>query len=91
MHWQMQPILWPIIIATLALLAVPHNAHPQQPSAAIRAACDGDVKKLCPHAYRSGSATLICRCMARQNTFSISWGCRTAWIKEHGLTRGECK
>jgi hypothetical protein len=33
MPWQLQPIIWPIIIATLALLAIPHKAHPGPPVA----------------------------------------------------------
>jgi hypothetical protein len=55
MPWQLQPLIWPIIIATLALLSVPHKAHPgtpaAEPSAAVKAACTADVKRLCPKEY----------------------------------------
>lgn len=45
MPWQIQPLIWPIIIATLALLSVPHKAHPQ--SAALIKACYRTVYKEC--------------------------------------------
>jgi hypothetical protein len=91
MHWQLQPIIWPIVIATLALLAVPQKAHPAEPSPAIRAACEQDVKRLCPKAYRSQSALLICYCMQRQSVFSISPKCVAAYLAEHGASRSKCQ
>ena len=45
MHWQLQPLIWPILIATLALLAIPHQAHPQ--SAALVKACYRSVYRAC--------------------------------------------
>jgi hypothetical protein len=88
MHWQLQPIIWPIIIATLALLAVPHRAHPQEVSAAIRAACEGDVRTLCPAEYARKDADAIAACMKGHAPFIgkppfISPRCVKAWITEH--------
>ena len=45
MPWQIQPLSAPAIIATLALLALPHNAHPQ--SAALVKACYRSVYRAC--------------------------------------------
>ena len=85
MPWQLQPLIWPIVIATLALLAVPHKARPQEPSAAIKAACTSDVVRLCPKEYaarhRDGGAS-IGPCM-RSHAFSISGRCMKAWLFEH--------
>jgi hypothetical protein len=101
MHWQLQPIIWPIIIATLALLAAPHRAHPQppvaqsatgtpaqEPSPAIRAACDADVRTLCPSEYETKDARAIASCMKSHAPFIgsppyISPGCVKAWLDEH--------
>jgi hypothetical protein len=53
MPWQLQPLIWPLLIATLALLAMPHKAHPaepshpRQPSAALVNACRDDALRLC--------------------------------------------
>ena len=45
MHWHIQPLIWPLLIATLALLAIPHPAHPQSPS--LVRACAAAVGKTC--------------------------------------------
>lgn len=86
MPWQLQPIIWPIIIATLALIAMPHKAHPatasQGASPAIRAACDGDIRRLCPKEHAAGDGAAIARCM-RAHAFSISTRCINAWLSEH--------
>jgi hypothetical protein len=29
MHWKLEPLIWPLLIATLALLAIPHFVHGQ--------------------------------------------------------------
>jgi hypothetical protein len=85
MPWQLQPLIWPIIIATLALLAVPHRARPAEPSAAIQAACTADVKRLCPKEYANRHAdggAAIGTCM-KAHAFSISGRCIKAWLFEH--------
>jgi hypothetical protein len=85
MPWQLQPLIWPLIIATLALLAVPHKARPAEPSAAVKAACTADVKRLCPKEYArrhvDGGAS-IGACM-KTHAFSISAPCIRAWLFEH--------
>jgi hypothetical protein len=85
MPWQLQPLVWPLLIATLALLAIPHRARPAEPSAAIKAACTDDVKRLCPKEYadrhRDGGAG-IGGCM-KAHAFSISGRCVKAWLFEH--------
>ncbi|MBV8753346.1 MAG: hypothetical protein JO328_10870 [Hyphomicrobiales bacterium] len=45
MPWQLQPLIWPFIIATLALLAMPRPAHPQ--SKALIKACYRTVYEQC--------------------------------------------
>jgi hypothetical protein len=55
MPWQLQPLIWPILIATLALLAVPHKAHPQ--SADLVNACRDDALRLCVREVRALGAT----------------------------------
>jgi hypothetical protein len=85
MPWQLQPLIWPIIIATLALLAMPHKARPAEPSAAIKAACTTDVKRLCPKEYANRHAdggAAIGSCM-KAHAFSISGRCIKAWLFEH--------
>ena len=98
MPWQLQPLIWPILIATLALLAIPHRAHPghpvaqsatgtpaAEPSAAIKAACSEDVRRLCPKEYANRHAdggAAIGGCM-RRHVFAISGRCIKAWLTEH--------
>jgi hypothetical protein len=89
MPWQLQPLIWPIIIATLALLSVPHKAHPgtpaAEPSAAVKAACTADVKRLCPKEYANrhpDGGAAIGACM-KAHAFSISGRCIKAWLFEH--------
>jgi hypothetical protein len=85
MPWQLQPLIWPIIIATLALLAMPHKARPAEPSAAVKAACTADVKRLCPKEYANRHAddgAAIGTCM-KTHAFSISGRCIKAWLFEH--------
>jgi hypothetical protein len=86
MPWQLQPLIWPIIIATLALLAVPRPARPQEPSPAVRAACEGDIKRLCPKEHAAGDGAAIAACM-RAHAFSISRGCVNAWLAEQSKER----
>lgn len=87
MPWQLQPLIWPIVIATLALLSVPHKARPAEPSAAVRRACVGDVKRLCPAEYAARDAAGIGECMKKAGPLRISLKCQSAWIKEHGLKK----
>ena len=87
MPWQLQPLIWPIIIATLALLAVPHKAHPQEPTPAMRA-CEGDIQKLCSTEYAANDGLAIAACMISHAPFIgkppfVSNGCVKAWLKEH--------
>jgi hypothetical protein len=94
MHWQLQPLIIVLLLGTLALLAIPRVAHPQTASPAIRKACDGDIRTLCPKEYamRRGRAKAICLCMnERGGAFTVSLACQRAWIKEHGMKKGECK
>jgi hypothetical protein len=51
MPWQLQPLIWPLLIATLALLAIPRNAHPQ--SADLINACRDDAIRLCESQVRA--------------------------------------
>jgi hypothetical protein len=51
MPWQLQPLIWPFLIATLALLAIPHKAHPQ--SAALVKACYRSVYRTCHDEVRN--------------------------------------
>jgi hypothetical protein len=81
MPWQLQPLIWPIIIATLALLAVPRPAHPQEARPAVRAACEGDIKRLCPKQRAAGDGAAIAACM-RAHAFAISRGCVDAWLSQ---------
>jgi hypothetical protein len=85
MPWQLQPLIWPIVIATLAMLAIPRPAHPTEPSEAIKRACTADVKRLCPreylHRHADGGAG-IGTCM-KAHAFSISGRCIKAWLFEH--------
>ena len=88
MHWQLQPLIWPIIIATLALLAVPHKAHPQEISEAVKKACDADVRTLCRAEYAAKDAEAIAACMKSHAPFIgkppfISPACVKAWMAEH--------
>jgi hypothetical protein len=82
MHWQLQPVILVLIIGTLALLAIPRAAHPQEPSAAVRRACDGDVRRLCPKEYRAKDSAAIGTCM-RAHWTGISGRCMAAWGSEH--------
>jgi hypothetical protein len=83
MHWQIQPLIWIAIIGTLALLAIPRAAHPADtPSAAVRRACDADVRRLCPKEYAVRDRAGIGACM-KANWTAISVGCVAAWLKEH--------
>ena len=85
MPWQLQPLIWPLLIATLALLAIPHRAKPAEPSAAIKSACSDDVRRLCPKEYanrHADGAAAIGACM-RAHVFSISPRCIKAWLTEH--------
>jgi hypothetical protein len=52
MPWQLQPLIWPFLIATLAMLAIPKHAHPQ--SASLVKACYRSVYRAC-HDEVSGS------------------------------------
>jgi hypothetical protein len=80
MHWRLEPIIWVLIIGTLALLAIPRPAHPQ--SSAIRRACDADVRRLCPKEYAARDRAGIGTCM-KTNWTQISAACVAAWLKEH--------
>jgi hypothetical protein len=114
MHWRLEPIIWVLIIGTLALLAIPRPAHPGPPvaqratgtptapreasppaqgpravrdaspetSLAIRHACDGDVRRLCPKEYAARDRAGIRACM-KTNWTQISAACVAAWLREH--------
>jgi hypothetical protein len=96
MHWRLEPIIWVLIIGTLALLAIPRPAHPvsgeasrtaladasQGASPEIRRACDGDVRRLCPKEYAARDRAGIGQCM-KTNWTQISAACVAAWLKEH--------
>ena len=84
MHWQLQPILWPIIIATLALLAMPPRAHPAPPSSQLVALCSADAQRLCPSEVVSGDHDRIGRCM-RAHRKAVSKPCRAQVKKEFGV------
>jgi hypothetical protein len=96
MPWQLQPIIWPIIIATLALLAVPHKARPQEVSSAVRAACEGDMRALCPDEYAAQDGPAIATCMKSHAPFIgkppfVSTDCVNAWLAEHPANRRKKK
>jgi hypothetical protein len=84
MPWQLQPLIWPIVIATLALLAVPHKAHPQ--SAALIKACYRSVAKEC-HAQAKDKQTFgeyraaVGACV-KQNLDKLDPRCRALIQKE---------
>jgi hypothetical protein len=78
MDWRLQPLIPILILATLALLAIPRAAHPQ--SRELIAACQGDALTLCP--VEVGQAMLgarkpIGRCM-RAHWNDLSAPCRAA-------------
>jgi len=90
MHWHMEPLILPILIAILLLLSIPF-AHSQ--SAAIVTACDADVRRLCPVEYAavrgSGSRkrhalmrVAVAKCMQARGS-EISAPCVAAWRREH--------
>jgi hypothetical protein len=78
MDWRLEPIILPLLIATLLLLAIPQRAHPQ--SQELIDACRGDALRLCP--VEVGQAMLgarkpIGRCM-RAHWNELSAPCRAA-------------
>jgi hypothetical protein len=85
MHWHLEPLILPVLIAILLLLAIPH-AHPgtptQEPSPAIRRACDNDVRRLCPKEYAARDGAAIHACM-KEHALQVSLRCAAAWLREH--------
>ena len=82
MHWQVQPIIWIVLIATLALLAIPRPGYPQEASVTVRKACNLDVRRLCPKEFMLKDSALIGECM-RVHAASIGARCMKAWMLEH--------
>jgi hypothetical protein len=92
MLWKLVAI-W-LLGSTVLVTGVARFAHGAATSPAIRAACDGDVKRLCPKEFKSRNSIAICRCMNALSLWQmlgISAPCKAAWRKEHGLSKGECK
>jgi hypothetical protein len=82
MHWHIQPLIWVAVAAIAALLAIPRAAHPEAPSAVVRRACDGDVRRLCPAEHRAKDSEAVGRCM-RAHAGDISIRCTNVWMREH--------
>lgn len=69
-------------VALCLLLTSP--AWADQSVSVVRAACEHDIKTLCPKQYRQASLLLICYCMER-NSPRISSKCKSAWHAEYGM------
>lgn len=68
-------------IAVLLLLALAAGAAPaadQSPSPTPRAACKGDVEKLCPDVQPGGGRIIAC---LKQNAAQVSAPCKDALLK----------
>ena len=91
---QLQPIIWPIIIATLALLAVPHKARPQhpvaqsatgtptqEPSAELMQACFRPVYRFCREEVKRLDRKAAGECV-KANFDKLDERCRTRIEKE---------
>jgi hypothetical protein len=81
MHWQIQPLIWVLVIGTLAILAIPRAAHPQP--ADLIAACMVDALRWCPAESASRDKARIDACM-RAHRPRLSKRCRDVAAK-HGL------
>jgi hypothetical protein len=81
MPWQLQPIIWPIIIATLALLAVPHKARPAEPSAALVKACFRTIYKECREQVKALDRKAAGECV-KTNFAKLDERCRELIEKE---------
>jgi len=82
MPWRLEPLIWPILIATLALLAIP-RAHGGEPPPDLIAACQGDVMRFCLRAAMSQDKDAIDRCM-RAHRKQATPQCQKA-AERHGL------
>lgn len=74
-------LIW-LLASAVLILAVPRIAPAQEPSPAVRRACDSDVRRLCPDQYRARDNAAIGVCM-RQNAAMITLRCAAAWLAEH--------
>jgi hypothetical protein len=81
MHWHIQPLIWVLVIGTLALLAIPRPAHPQP--ADLIEACTVDALRWCPSQAMSRDKDSIDKCM-RAHRARLSKRCRDVAAK-HGL------
>ena len=81
MPWQLQPIIWPIIIATLALLAVPHKARPQEPSVELIQACFRPLYRYCREEVKRLDRTAAGACV-KANFAKLDVRCRALIEKE---------
>ena len=81
MPWQLQPIIWPIIIATLALLAVPHKARPREPSAELVQACFRPLYRYCREEVKRLDRKAAGECV-KANFDKLDERCRTRIEKE---------
>jgi hypothetical protein len=78
MDWRLEPIILPLLIATLLTLATPRAAHPQ--SQELIDACSGDAMRLCPAqvaAAMAGVRKPIGKCM-HAHWAELSEQCRAA-------------
>lgn len=76
-------VIW--LLAALVIAFGVERVAPAEPSAAIKAACTSDVKRLCPQEYanrHTDGGAAIGACM-KAHAFSISGRCIKAWLFEH--------
>jgi hypothetical protein len=86
MPWQLQPLIWPFIIATLAMLAIPRPAHPQ--SAALIKACYRSVYRVCHDEVRNLDRKAAGECV-KKNFGELAPPCRAIICKEFPNDLGE--
>lgn len=79
MPWQLQPLIWPIVIATLALIAIPRQAHPQ--SSALVKACYRSVYRACHEQVRALDRKAAGECV-KANFDKLAPHCRDLIEKE---------
>jgi hypothetical protein len=82
MDWRTEPLLLSLIVATLLLLSIPFvHSQERAPSAAVKAACIFDVRRLCPAELKARDHAGIRQCM-QAHTDAISKRCLDAWQRE---------
>jgi hypothetical protein len=79
MPWQLQPFIWPILIATLALIAIPRPAHPQ--SSALVKACYRSVYRECHEQVKTLDRKATGECV-KANFDKLAPRCRALIEKE---------